>query len=202
VRFAGFEWVLKSSPRFEPGPNVWTDDPAHIWVDDAGLHLTVAERNGQWYAVEATLNRSLGYGTYTFETSTDVAQLDPQVVLGLFTYNYVDPNYSHREIDIEFSPRLGLTPGAGGHFTVQPFARPGNSLDFPISSPWDGSHRFEWRPGRVTFQSRGVTWAYTGPDVPEAGGEHARVNLWLLGGHPPTDRTRLHVAISTFRHTP
>jgi hypothetical protein len=198
VRFAGFDWTLKSSLRFDPGPNAWSDDPANVWVDPQGLHLAITNRGGQWYAAEAILNQSFGYGTYEFELENDPSQLDSNAVLGLFTYNYRDADFAHREIDIEFSPLLGFTPGAAGHFTVQPFTRPGNTHDFAISAPWSGTHSFEWRPDRIVFRSGGETWTYSGPDLPQAGGENVRINLWLFRGRAPSQALEPHVVIKRF----
>jgi hypothetical protein len=182
VSFAGFDWTLKSSPRFDPGPNAWSDDPGNVCVDSQGLHLAITNRGGQWYAAEAILNQSFGYGTYQFELDSDPARFDPNVVLGLFIDNYRDAAFAHREIDIEFSPLLSAVSGAAGHFTIQPFDRARNMHNFVVASPWPGTHSFQWQPDRVMFRSGDETWTYSGPDVPQAGGENVRVSLWLFGG--------------------
>src|SRR4051812_33364367 len=36
VIFAGYQWVVKSSPRFDPGPNQWSDTPDQAFVDGQG----------------------------------------------------------------------------------------------------------------------------------------------------------------------
>ena len=198
LRFSGYEWVVKSSPQFGPGPNVWSDQPASVWVDAQGLHLTIQRIGNTWTASEVILNRSLGHGTYSFRTSVRLDQLDRNVVLGLFTYNYADAAFAHREIDLEFSPSLGVTPGASGHFTVQPFQ--GNTHDF-VS---DGStaHTFDWRPDRVSFQSGGEIWTSPGRGVPGGGGENVRMNLWLFGGQPPSNGLPVELVITSFEWRP
>jgi len=119
-------------------------------------------------------------------------------VLGLFTYNYRDAVFAHREIDIEFSPLLSAVSGAAGHFTIQPFDRAGNMHNFVVASPWPGTHSFEWQPDRVIFRSGDETWTYSGPDVPQAGGENVRVNLWLFGGRAPSAGLESQVLIKRF----
>jgi hypothetical protein len=202
VSFAGYEWVVKAG-RFDPGPNIWSDSGDNVFVDQAGLHLRITNVGGEWRTSEVTLNQSLGYGRYTFRTASDVGNLDPSAVLGLFTYDYRDPAFAHRELDIEFSPSLGFTPGARGHFTVQPWQTRTNTFDFQVQ-PGEGAsaHSFEWRPGRVDFMSGAARWAYQGPDVPPAGQENPRINLWLFNGRPPAGTGTLEVVISGFEFVP
>lgn len=202
IQFSGFEWRVKSSPRFDPGPNAWSDATENVRVDERGLHLAITKQNGSWYSAEVALNQSLGYGTYAFDVNSAVSDLDANVVLGLFTYDYADPAYGHREIDIEFSPRLGVAPGLRGHFTVQPFQAPGHVHDFALDAPWTGSQQFEWRSDHIGFRSRSKSWTYAGPDVPQAGHENVRVNAWLFQGMPPTGQGTTEVAISRFSFTP
>jgi hypothetical protein len=108
ISFAGFEWVVKASPRFDPGPNAWSDSIDNVFVDSRGLHLRITNVNGSWYASEVVLNQTLGYGEYVFRVASSLERLDPNVVFGMFTYNYIDPAFGHRELDIESSPRLGF----------------------------------------------------------------------------------------------
>lgn len=201
VTFSGYEWILKASPRFDPGPNAWSDQPANVFVNSEGLHLRITNRNGQWCSAEAILNQSLGFGTYEFHVS-GIERLDRNVVLGLFTYEYANTVAGHREIDIEFSPLLGFSPAATGHFTVQPFQAPGNTHDFVVQANGVSTHTFEWRAERIIFTSGDDVWTYSGPGVPSPGGENVRVNLWLFGGVPPTDGAQQDVVIKTFQYRP
>ena len=198
VSFGGYEWVLKKGTKLKPGPNTWSDEPETVWTDAAGLHLRIANRNGTWYSAEAILNRSLGYGTYVFQTSSAVHQLDRNAVLGLFTYDYVDPAFNHRELDIEFSPLLGAVSGATGHFTVQPYQTKGNARDFVSADRGVLTHRIEWHADRVVFTSGSEVWTYTGPNVPRAGAENVRLNLWLFGGIPPASGNPVEVLFTQF----
>ncbi|MEJ7771141.1 MAG: hypothetical protein WKF51_04520 [Geodermatophilaceae bacterium] len=53
--------------------------------------------------------------------------------------------------------------------------------------------------------ARGITvaeWDYRGPDVPVAGDERTRINLWLYGGAAPTDGAEVEVVLSAFGFKP
>jgi hypothetical protein len=70
------------------------------------------------------------------------------------------------------------------------------------------THRFTWQPGRIDWQSRDASgteigsYAYTGSDVPKAGDERVRLNLWLFGGAAPTDGSPSEVVLSSFVFSP
>src|SRR5690606_37817519 len=82
VRFAGHEWAVKRTTNNPagPGPNHFSDDPADIWVDDAGMHFTVRRHGERWTCTEALLDAHLGHGRYLWETNTRVELLDPRLV--------------------------------------------------------------------------------------------------------------------------
>jgi hypothetical protein len=204
VSFAGLQWIVKSSPFFGPGPNAWSDAPDDVWVDERGLHLTITKHGDRWYASEVILNRSLGFGTYAFRTATRLDLVDPNVVVGLFTYNYPDGAFSHRELDIEFSPLLGRVRGANAHFTVQPFENPANMHDFTfVDTAPQSTHTFDWRPDHVAFASGGESWIYRDSGVPQPGGENVRLNLWLFNGlSAPATQARVELVVSGFQFTP
>jgi hypothetical protein len=121
--------------------------------------------------------------------------------LTLSTY-YQDAASAHRELDIEFSPSLGFTASAAGHFTVQPYQRAGNTHEFAITSPWSGVHQFEWRPDRVVFQSRSTSWTFNAPNVPTPDVSVVRVNLWLFDGRAPSNGRDAELLISRFEFRP
>ncbi|HWS99441.1 MAG TPA: glycoside hydrolase family 16 protein [Pyrinomonadaceae bacterium] len=197
IQFSGYEWVVKSSEgRVGPGPNYFSDGGDNVTVDDRGrLHLRLTERDGRWYCAEVVSARSFGYGTYRFYLDTPAEALDPQAVLGMFTWND-DPAYNHREIDIEVS-RWGRADNQNGQFVVQPYTRPTNVVRFQIPAGLRATtHLFTWRPDGVFAQSFKGHAAAPEPGsvirqhnftqgIPRAGGENARINLWLLAGRPP-----------------
>ena len=199
LRFSGLEWSVKASGSpVGPGPNHFSDDPRSAWVDRAGrLHLRLELREGRWQCAEVVSKRSFGYGRYRFYLDSPAGALDPNAVLGLFTWND-DPAYTHREIDIEFS-RWGDSKNQNSQYVIQPYTVPANISRFDIPTDLDRSgHEFLWRKEEVIFRSwrgggaeptpatllREVTLRH---DVPVPGGENVRLNLWLLHGNAPMD---------------
>lgn len=205
VSFAGSNWAVKASAGVVgPGPNYFSDSPENVWVDAAGqLHLRITARDGKWQSAEVILDRSLGYGTYRWTLASSVGRLDPNVVLGLFTWSD-DAAYNHREIDIEVA-RWGDAAGtSNAQYVVQPWDRTGNLRRFSQPDAAPTTHEFTWTQKSVTFRSATATgqtissWAYKGRDVPRAGNERTRMNLWLNGGAAPADGAETEVVFSGF----
>lgn len=200
--FSGRPWLVKSRSKDGPTTNAWSDLAENVRVDNDGLHLAVTRRGTTWFSAEVTLNDTLGYGRYSFLTSGRLDLLDPNVVLGMFTYDYADSPAFFREIDIEYGQRLGNTVGAIGHFSVQPYERAGHSRDFFFSGPnsqlW---HHIDWRQDRVTFTSGSETFVVTGSGVPVPGRENVRMNLWLYQGVAPVTATAQTILIREFQFT-
>ena len=125
--------------------------------------------------------------------------LDPNVVLGLFTWDD-DPAYNHREIDFE-AARWGVAADpTNSQFVVQPYATPGNlqRLTTPAGAQ---TVTFTWQPNQVDFAAGGTAWTYTGASVPlPAASVH--MNLWLDAGRPPTNGKAVDVVLTGFSHTP
>ena len=199
-------WGVKvSSAKVGPGPNLFSDATGDVWTDASGLHLTITKHGGQWWCTEVIGQSSLGYGTYRWTSASDVAGLDPSVVLGLFTWNDA-LDYAHREIDIEFAKWSDLSTGKNAQYTVQPSdATHRRQFLQPAAAPT--THEFSWQPGRVDLGSADVAgtviqqWYYEAADVPVPGGENPRMNLWLFRGKAPASGNRLHVVLSNFVFT-
>jgi hypothetical protein len=202
--FAGHRWQVKASGdrAVAPGPNHYSDLPSDVWVDEAGLHLTIGMHDDRPYATEVVLTRPLGYGEYTFQLDSRVDDLDPRAVFAGFVYEA-----GTREIDVEFSRAL-----AGPHnaqYVVQPYTRRGNIHRFDLGEEVPTSHRFTWLPGSVRFVSwRGVedeprpettlqSWTYEGAGVPPPGA-FMRFDFWMVDGEAPGEREE--VVIRSFRH--
>lgn len=211
LRFSGYDWTVKSSDRrVGPGPNYFSDSGDNVTVDARGrLHLRITRRDGRWHCAEVVSAQSFGYGTYRFYLDDAVDDLDPQVVLGMFTW-HDDPAYHHREIDIEVS-RWGRADNENGQFVVQPYTRPRNIVRFHLPAGLRSStHGFTWTPDKVLCRSlKGHDPTASEPglvihqhtfteDIPRAGGENARINLWLLGGRQPADGKEAEIIISKF----
>ena len=206
ISFSGLEWTVKAgSTAIGPGPNFFSASPSNVWVDKGGrLHLKITRSQGRWWSAEVIGTRSLGHGTYTWTLDSRVDALDPNVVLGLFTWSD-SPAFANREIDIEFSRWGNPLATANGQFVVQPHSAAGHLQPFRQLPVARSQHGFTWVPGSVAFASVGGSvpaWSYLGADVPPAGDERPRMNLWLNGGAAPTDGRPVEVILSAFRFTP
>lgn len=208
VTWSGAIWQVKTSrSAVGPGPNIF--DKTNVWVDAQGrLHLRIAKNAaGAWSAAEIIGPKTYGYGTYTFTLASPTDGLDPNVVLGFFTWSDKAP-YAHREIDIEFA-RWGVAGDVtNAQYVVQPTSGANHLTRFTQPSDATSTHAFTWRKGQIDWQSRGAAGAtiasktYAGTDVPPTGDERVRLNLWLFGGAAPTDGQSVEVVISAFTFAP
>lgn len=212
IEFSGYEWTIKSSSggKIGPGPNFF--DGESVRVDSLGLHLRIVNKQGHFSCGEIASKRSFGYGTYRFYVDSNVEDLAPNVVLGLFTWAD-DPQYAHRELDIELG-RWGDLEKDNAQFVVQAHTFAGDMIRFAIPPTMKASiHTFTWAPGKVNFRSEegNANAPSTGTSlvrqhtftqrVPPAGGENARINLWLVSGRPPGPG-KTEVTIKRFEFIP
>ena len=172
------------------------------------LHLRIARNSaGTWTASEIIGPRTHGYGTYTFTLASPVHDLDPNVVLGLFTWSDRAPS-AHREIDIEFARWGSATAPTNAQYVVQPYDIPGQLKRFTQPGGTGSIHRFTWQPGAITWESRTAGGAlidgftFSGAGVPVPGDERVRLNLWLFGGRAPLDGQPVEVLVRSFAFTP
>jgi hypothetical protein len=217
IEFSGLEWTVKaSSAPVGPGPNMFSDDKDNVFVDDKGrLHMRITRSGSQWDCAEVISKKSFGYGTYQFELETNFDTLDPNVILGLFTWSN-EPAFHHREIDVEIA-RWGDPKNENTQFVVQPYTNAGNIVRFELPRGLNAStHRFTWKADRVDFESRSGGDAEDATkdakvlirrqtfdhDVPRAGGENARINLWLMDGKPPRQAREVEVIVRRFTFSP
>jgi hypothetical protein len=219
ITFSGYDWRVKGPGVFGPGPNRYDDSPSAVWVDAGGqLHVTVQNNFGNWYSSEIALVDPLGYGDYIFTTRGRLDLLDPNVVLGLFTWQYgpcYDPSYlwwgPYNEFDIEFS-RWGNASNDIGQFVAQPYDWPGNISRFGATFATNEitSHAFRWLHDRVECRSwRGGpldegtstqihSWTYTGPHIPRPEQPRVHINLWQIA-NPASNQ---EVVINAFTFVP
>jgi hypothetical protein len=206
IAFSGETWTVKESRgKVGPGPNYFSASTKNVWVDTQGrLHLRIAKNRGKWWSAEVIGTRSLGHGTYTWTLDSPVDALNPNAVLGLFTWSNT-AGYANRELDIEFSRWGNPFAATNAQFVVQPYDAPGHWQPFVQPSVASSEHGFTWAPGSVAFRSSSgsvPSWTYLGGDVPPAGDETPRMNLWLAGGSAPTDGNPVEVIIRSFTFTP
>jgi len=161
INFAGYTWEKKIT-NDENSNGVWGPGPCHfttnsISVDTSGrLHIGISFDygvHGVWTCSELILTNKLGYGIYRFKVDTNVSNLPPQAVLGLFTWND-NPTNAHEEIDFESSG--GDVVGAGTsniwQNVIQPWNVDGNRYLFaPPTNMNKSVHEFLWTSNFVWF---------------------------------------------------
>ena len=211
IDFAGLQWYVKTgSAPLGPGPNLFTDSGAAVWVDGEGLHLTLAQREEGWQATEVISDRTFGYGTYRIALRAAAEEFDPRVVFGFFTWDDLASQQSYREIDIELS-YWGVAGGPNAQFAVQPYTLPGHLFQFDARyGDRESIHTFTWAPDRIDFASiaRGTgepveqRWSFHGDRVPDTGVEQVRLNLWLLNGEAPADGRDVEIVVTSFSFEP
>jgi hypothetical protein len=208
VVWGGVTWQVKTSrSAVGPGPNLF--DKANVWVDTGGrLHLRIAkDASGAWSCAEIIAPTSYGYGTYTFELASPVDALDPNAVLGLFTWSD-RAQYAHREIDVEFARWANAADPTNAQYVVQPYDRPSHLKRFTQPAAPASLHRFSWHPGQLAWESHDQNgalidqYSYSGSDVPRSGDERVHLNLWLFNGAAPTNVQPVEVVLSAFTFTP
>lgn len=217
ISFSGKTWSVKTSAGpVGPGPNTFSDAASNVSVDAQGrLHLVIENRGGVWTCAEVISQSSFGYGTYRWYLDSPVDALDPYVVLGLFTWSD-RAQENHREIDIELS-RWSDAGNLNAQYVVQPYTLAANIRRFqePASVP-QSTHAFTWKSSSVSFLSlKGLVaappdpsaivqqWSFTkAKAVPRAGGENARMNLWLFQGHAPLNGSSAEVIVNRFEFVP
>jgi len=216
LSFSGYDWWVKtSSGLVGPGPNYFSDSTNNVWVDNLGqLHLRITNRSNQWQCAELVTVRTFGNGNYRFEVGSRVDNLDPNIVLGLFTWSD-DPAYADREIDVEISRWGNPADTNNSQFVVQPYQLSGHLLRFAIPAGQTNSTQlFRWETNRVTFQTlrrsfspspapSNVICSWTNTlGTPQTGDENIRINFWLPNGNPPSNNSEAEVIIRSFDFVP
>ena len=218
LNFSGYDWWVKESPGVVgPGPNYFSASTNNVWLDAEGrLHLRITNRSNQWHCAEIVSQRTFGYGSYRFELDFPVDNLNPNAVLGLFTWSD-HAAYAHREIDIECSRWGNSNDVNNAQFVVQPWDASGHLVRYAVPAGLTHStHLFVWEPNRIRFQSlKGGfsptltatnlirNWTFTDASaVPQTGDENVRINLWLNNGDPPAGNAEVEVVLRNFEFVP
>jgi hypothetical protein len=216
ISFSGYDWWLKTSAGLVgPGPNYFSDSTNNVWVDVQGqLHLKITNRSNLWQCAEMVSARTFGYGSYRYELGSQADLLNPNVVLGLFTWSD-DPAFADREIDVECSRWGNAADTNNAQFVVQPYSPPGHLVRYDVpAGVADSTQVYTWQSNSVSFQSqRGAYASAPNPTnvissynylltVPQSGDENVRLNLWLNSGAAPTDHQEVEVVIKSFVFSP
>lgn len=224
LNWSGQAWTVRSSTGPEgPGENLWSSSTSSVWVDSSNfLHLKLRrDSNNRWLAAELYTNQTFKYGTFTWKiegpTSSPNGVLDPNVVLGLFTYKDSDFN---NEIDIELA-RWGDPANPNLNYTVYPSTaslwdatqqdKYQTTFEMQLSGNYTG-HSFAWRSKQVTATSRHghsdsgdvilqwATPASSSQRVPQSACA-VHMNLWIAEDETaPSDGQEVEFIIHSFKY--
>jgi uncharacterized protein (TIGR03437 family) len=208
LSFGGLNWSVKTAPlQVYPGPQFYVQPNA--FVDNAGLHLRLTQCSGSWCGAEVYSNQAIGYGTYTFTVSSPLNNLDPNVTLGLFTWDAMAGDQNFREWDIEFGRWGNPSATANAQYVVQPYNGPNNISRFLMSPAGVSTHTVTWLPNDVQFASTSggaliSEWNYPGTSltVPTTGDAHLHMNFYIAAGGAPKTPVNQEIIISNFQYTP
>lgn len=209
-RFGGLQWQARTQGLSGPGPNVW--NACNAWLATDGLHLRIDRVGGVWTSAEVFTTDLVGYGRIEMEVASAVHALDPNVVLGLFTYPGGGLDGLH-EIDIELA-RFGATAANATNLNYVVYSGSGakGTLN-KCAARWDSPaaasvHRFLWSASAVSFQSfdttsitshtvpyRAWTFAPSGNVTISSGRWPLHLNLWLYQGKAPTNSQSVEIVI-------
>ena len=223
IVFSDLTWGVKAARLpVGPGVNRFSSLPDDVFVDQDGkLHLTLTHRDGNWWATEVYLREALAHGTYSFQTESDMHNLDPNITFGAFTWDPFGDDVSgaapHREIDIEQSRWGNTLDPTNSQFVVQPYHTTGNLERYTVPAG-NLTQEFTWMPNRVDF--RAVQGHHPPNDhpagdiihsfsydhdvsvnhfIPTAGNAWFRFNLWLNNANAgPSDGQNAEVVIPSF----
>ncbi len=219
ISFSGRQWTVRQTVKPEgPGNNTFGGKDLGVLLNqDGSVTLRIFQKEGTWYAAELTTQQRTGYGEYIFRVRTAPRELDPNVVLGLFTYSG-GAAYNHREIDIEFSAWGVKNAPVLGQYVIQPYQSPGQLFAFDISQIKEpASYSFTWTEGKIDFLSwKGygprpedgstdiiAAWSFADPKVVPKPSPNVHMNLYLAKGDmPPSGRGLTEVTIDSFEFIP
>jgi len=214
IQFSGHQWLVKSSKqRFGPGPNRFSDESQNVWVDENdNLHLKIIQKQGRWYCSEVVSKESFGYGKYVFTVNGNFADLDKNVIFGLFTWDDAALQKYHNEIDLEYG-NWGVLDSPNLQFVIQPEILEESKRKFKVRFDTTSTiNCIEWIPGSVKFtvdepgngkMLRKSEWSFDKQSVPIPD-EHTkiRMNLWLFAGKAPKSKKETEIIITKFDFFP
>jgi hypothetical protein len=174
IDFAEQQWIIESymSDKSYPGPNYYSNDEAHVWVDNKGfLNMTIQQNEfGQWVCSSVKSVLPAKYGIHRFKVIGNLEDLDKNTVIGMFFYR-IDP-YSpdqRAEVDIELSswgfpkdtPDGTINASSNVHYVLwEPWSNDTTPVVQSSESFWmdmprgtHSTHELTWHPKTLSFLS-------------------------------------------------
>lgn len=199
VSWSGYTWFVRRPGWGGPGYNNWSDTSANARVSGGDLLLSIAkDKAGHWTSAEVDNQRHLGYGTYRWVVASDLSGLDPNQVLGMFTF--APTGAVADEIDMEVSQWGNLlAPNGSAAVWKTSSTRANEVTTFTYSDHPPYVHQFTWSPGRIRFLITDATgavlldWTVTS-DVPVPSTEVPSVNYWRFYNVAPSGVSTVRLA--------
>ncbi|MFT3738653.1 MAG: glycoside hydrolase family 16 protein [Breznakibacter sp.] len=183
LKFAGFTWGIKAhAEAMGPGSNLFGLHKKNVYVDRHGrLNLSIRKTKHGWSCAELASHTMVHNGKYEFTIETDISRLKPNMVVGLFLYNDLNPP-AYDEIDIEFS-RWGRPEGKNAQFVVHQKGKfEKNRFSIPKGIK-KSTHSIEITNDSIIFTSKwtGGSAGHITAKPPSFSltGLRIRLNLWL-----------------------
>jgi hypothetical protein len=214
LSFSGMDWYVKTAPlKVSPGSQFFVEENA--FVDTLGrLHLRLSRCQDSWCAAEVFTKDTVGYGNYSFQIDSELDTLDPNITLGMFTWDEIAADQFHREWDIEFARWGQPNASFSAQYVVQPYTGPNNMLRFLMNSATPTTHTVNWSQSQVSFVSNSGAIGATGPlinqftynggvtPVPGVGDARLHLNLYVGSGEAPLVPANTEIIISRVQYTP
>jgi len=207
ISWSGRTWIVRpDSIGTAPGPNAWSDSTRAVEVIDGKLHLRIVNENG-WKCAEVHHEKALGFGVYRWKITSPCQDLDPEAVLGLFTYDWWAKETGAGEVDIEVA-KWGVPQTTDVEYSVQPVAEELATRNKRVAiagPPYDCW--INWMPDEIRFGFRDRKrndhrWTTANVPPPPSDTTWPFLNLWLNRGRAPARGREIEVVLSSFSHTP
>lgn len=213
ITFSGRQWLVEPNPTGSgPGSNLYPGLPTNAWVDLQGyLHLQLFKVDNSWLAADVTSVDNFGHGTYRWVLDGPTNFTEPDVALGMFTYDATNSAYGHREMDIELAHWGWTQTRWDSQFVVQPYYVADHMDRFLEPTTGPTTQEFTWGAARTTFDVRAgdqpnspLAYAWKGPVLPTPADSTTKVsmNLWMYDNTAKTSATSFEVVIRSFTYTP
>jgi hypothetical protein len=209
IQFSGYEWNVRQMPS-DGGGASHPNSASNVWTDAKGwMHLRIVRDGSEWSGAEVSLSRSLGYGSYSFVVQR-APRFEPATVLGLFTYDHLEPGPNHREMDIELS-QWGDSAIKNAQFVVQPYFVPANVFRFMSPTGVTLTHSFVWEAGRVSYNTidesaptgrRVVAEHVFTSGIASPSEETVHLNFYVYGRSRTPQQNGVEVVIEKFQYLP
>jgi hypothetical protein len=204
LNFGGMEWYVRSGIG-NPANNHWSDSQSSVWVDTENrLHLKIRKVNGIWHSAEIRSLHRTTYGTHRFYISSNIEQLDKNVVGAVFIYK----DDTH-EMDVEFSKwKQNVHPNT--QYVVQPeLSENMHRFQMNLSGNYT-THIIDWQEDKISYKSIYGhylqqpdnhylinRWIYQKKQLIDDGLYRIHINLWLVDNLPPSDNKEAELIISS-----